>query len=479
MKIEQHSLPVGKLSRNTIPLQPGTILLDLCPLMQALENTGSLSLDRQSLSVFAEVAERYLDSLRELHADRVIELLAEASYYEAGARMLAYNKYPLCAEDPRAIEHACVAACNRVCLKLHQNRSANVLVEEKADGLEDAAHSSAPLIHTEETLQKCEASLTRELFTAVYFAAELALCDITSPLDSEDEFVRLLEKQWEEYGSVQIALEKTRLFYTQFYESSLPSLKNRVVYDIVAEIILRSIQQKTHEQELKNYLRCAEDIHPYSAQTVQNHMHSWIHRISETFPPSSRTEMYQLIATHLAQLRATDIVSLVIGIGSIPRWVADLEARQSKLFGLKPNAESADLQKANDYIALLDKITNDTELELFVKNVLRALGYVVEETPSATQPTTGIQIVEKGRRKLIATVECKTEALEESVRRLIDKIEATHADQGTLITNGDFALSARELAQANNITLVDGTQLRACIIETLSGKSKDSHFLFQ
>ena len=79
MKIEQHSLPVGKLSRNTIPLQPGTILLDLCPLMQALENTGSLSLDRQSLSVFAEVAERYLDSLRVLHADRVIDLLAEAS----------------------------------------------------------------------------------------------------------------------------------------------------------------------------------------------------------------------------------------------------------------------------------------------------------------------------------------------------------------------------------------------------------------
>lgn len=113
-----------------------------------------------------------------------------------------------------------------------------------------------------------------------------------------------------------------------------------------------------------------------------------------------------------------------------------------------------------------NNVETGEEFELFLKELYEQIGYEV-----ALTPTTGDQgadlIVEKSGVKTVVQAKFYSSAVGNSaVQEVIGAIGFYKADKGIVITNNLFTKSAKELAQANNIHLIDGNSL-VSIIETV------------
>lgn len=113
-----------------------------------------------------------------------------------------------------------------------------------------------------------------------------------------------------------------------------------------------------------------------------------------------------------------------------------------------------------------NNIVTGEEFELFLKELYEQLGYEV-----ALTPTTGDQgadlIVEKNETKTVVQAKFYSSAVGNSaVQEVIGAIGFYKANKGLVITNNTFTKSAKELAQANSIHLIDGNSL-VSIIETV------------
>ena len=101
------------------------------------------------------------------------------------------------------------------------------------------------------------------------------------------------------------------------------------------------------------------------------------------------------------------------------------------------------------------------DFEVYLAGLLKKLGF---EEVSGT-PTTGDQgadliATKDGRRIAIQAKRYKGVVGNGAVQEIVAALKFYKADEGWVITTGTFSQSARALAQANDIRLVDGFSLR-------------------
>jgi restriction system protein len=101
------------------------------------------------------------------------------------------------------------------------------------------------------------------------------------------------------------------------------------------------------------------------------------------------------------------------------------------------------------------------EFETYLANLLRTGGFEVSGTP-ATGDQGADLIARKGSRTIaIQAKGYKQPVGNSAVQEVVAALRFYKADEGWVITNSVFTTSARELAHANKIRLIDGNDLKS------------------
>ena len=110
-------------------------------------------------------------------------------------------------------------------------------------------------------------------------------------------------------------------------------------------------------------------------------------------------------------------------------------------------------------LAEIDEM-NGYKFEEFMKGIYENMGYSVEQTPlSGDQGADLILTSKKGIRTAVQVKRYSNKVSNKAVQEVVAAKGFHKCTEGIVVTNSYFTNSARQLAEANNIDLVDRTEL--------------------
>jgi restriction system protein len=116
--------------------------------------------------------------------------------------------------------------------------------------------------------------------------------------------------------------------------------------------------------------------------------------------------------------------------------------------------------KANPPTETFDELSG-VDFEVYLTRLLKKLGFEdVTGTPATGDQGADLLAKKDGRKIAIQAKRYKGRVGNETVQEVVGALKFYKADEGWVITSGRFTQSARALAQANDIHLVDGLDLR-------------------
>jgi len=126
-------------------------------------------------------------------------------------------------------------------------------------------------------------------------------------------------------------------------------------------------------------------------------------------------------------------------------------------------------RKNREILEILKEIDSLTgkEFELFVSLMFKANGYKCKLTPDSHDFGADIIALKNDRKCVIQAKRSITPIGIKAVQEIIGAIKYYGAQQGYVVTNNYFSQSARELARANNILLLDRHYLLKYVEESL------------
>lgn len=110
----------------------------------------------------------------------------------------------------------------------------------------------------------------------------------------------------------------------------------------------------------------------------------------------------------------------------------------------------------------LDSMTG-YEFEDFLKTLLKKMGYKVEPTKYSGDQGADLIIVKFGEKSVIQAKRHRDRVNNKSIQEVVAAIKHYKADTGMVITTSEFTPSAIELADSNNIKLIDRHELEDLI----------------
>jgi len=125
--------------------------------------------------------------------------------------------------------------------------------------------------------------------------------------------------------------------------------------------------------------------------------------------------------------------------------------------------------KANPPTETFDELSG-VEFETYLANLLKTLGFEdIAGTPTSGDQGADLLARKDGRKIAIQAKRYKGSVGNGAVQEIVGALRFYKADEGWVITSGTFTPSARTLAQANSVRLVDGVELRKLV----SGRSPE------
>jgi hypothetical protein len=116
--------------------------------------------------------------------------------------------------------------------------------------------------------------------------------------------------------------------------------------------------------------------------------------------------------------------------------------------------------KANPPTENLDELSG-VDFEVYLANLLKKLGFEdITGTPTTGDQGADLIAIKDGRKIAIQAKRYKGVVGNGAVQEIVGALKFYRADEGWVITSGTFTQSARALAQANSVRLVDGVSLR-------------------
>jgi len=100
------------------------------------------------------------------------------------------------------------------------------------------------------------------------------------------------------------------------------------------------------------------------------------------------------------------------------------------------------------------------EFENYLANLLKSCGFVVSGTPVTGDQGADLIVRKDGRTIAIQAKGYKEPVGNSAVQEIVAALRFYNADEGWVVTNSVFTTSARALAHANNIKLIDGNDLK-------------------
>lgn len=139
--------------------------------------------------------------------------------------------------------------------------------------------------------------------------------------------------------------------------------------------------------------------------------------------------------------------------GRIQHVAAEIESERFKQQLLDESSIiSADLDSLSGY-----------QFESFLKELFIKMGYQVEQTRLSGDQGADLVVVKLGERTVIQAKRFIAAVGNKAVQEIVAAMSLYQAPKGMVVTNSRFTPAAYELARANNIQLIDGSELREFI----------------
>ena len=106
-----------------------------------------------------------------------------------------------------------------------------------------------------------------------------------------------------------------------------------------------------------------------------------------------------------------------------------------------------------------ENITTATEFELYLKQLYIRLGYIVELTKTTGDQGADLILYKDGLKTVVQAKFYSSKVGNKAVQEVVGAIKFYDADYGIVVTNNLFTKSAIELAEVNNIELIDKSRL--------------------
>lgn len=106
-----------------------------------------------------------------------------------------------------------------------------------------------------------------------------------------------------------------------------------------------------------------------------------------------------------------------------------------------------------------ENITTGTEFELYLKKLYIRLGYIVELTKTTGDQGADLILYKDGLKTVVQAKFYSSKVGNKAVQEVVGAIKFYDADYGIVVTNNLFTKSAIELAEVNNIELIDKSRL--------------------
>lgn len=126
------------------------------------------------------------------------------------------------------------------------------------------------------------------------------------------------------------------------------------------------------------------------------------------------------------------------------------------------------LESESEFISM-EKINSmdGYEFESFLSNLFQKMGYKVEQTKLSGDQGADLIISKFGERTAVQAKRHKNQVSNTAVQEVVASIKYYNCDKGMVATTSLFTASAIELADANNVELIDGEKLESLINKSM------------
>ena len=277
---------------------------------------------------------------------------------------------------------------------------------------------------------------------------------------NNQEFYSIVKNLSSEYNLIEATGHACQM-YANFYSNTLTECYKEREFVALFFMLYNSIQikllvsdKKYHfiEEKLFDYERILESIikqssnRNYSSEVLEV---AYLQHLSEIMSISKPSTIFNIL------LRMADLSNDVEEYFKNKELERDRQRFIDGDFTKERNIEKEALLLAN--------VSTGLEFEEYLVNLFRKLGYQVEGTKASGDQGADLIIFKDGIKTVVQAKFYSGKVGNKAVQEVVSAIAFYKADNGMVVTNNYYTPSAIELAEANDIKLVDGDKLNALI----------------
>lgn len=138
-------------------------------------------------------------------------------------------------------------------------------------------------------------------------------------------------------------------------------------------------------------------------------------------------------------------------------WLVESSLKKIKGNELKKYEESL-LNQDADLLQRIDSM-DGYEFEKFLKELFSRMGYEVMHTQLSGDQGADLVVIKHGQKTVVQAKRFSGSVGNGAVQEVVGAIKFYKADKGMVVTNSEYTASARKLALANNVELINGAIL--------------------
>lgn len=310
--------------------------------------------------------------------------------------------------------------------------------------------------HRDEMAKK-EIYYTVDVFiTCVCISKIIYIIDRVNNLRFDSELYVMMKKMVTGIKDKDLIIKKIKPIYKEFYNKDFGNLKTDYLITLFLEFLYNKVIEDTKNIDYKIYV---------SKEAIQTMVNSLI---IEKSLLKNKISIENNIIEELSKYQKYNIEDLINILSNMKDWrqeYCDLYLKNKSMNDkerfLDGNFEKEEQEFNEKYN--LNNITTGSQFELYLENLFKDLGYKVKHSGKAGDQGADL-VLKYGEKIYVVQAKYYSSRLDNTpVQEVVGAIKYYNANQGVVITNSSFTKGAENLAKANNIILIDGSELKKII----------------
>ena len=261
-----------------------------------------------------------------------------------------------------------------------------------------------------------------------------------------------------EINDIELISKKTRPLYEEFYKKELGNVESDILYTILVKLITNKTNNEEITEEIKEKFTNIKEFDAY--------MEEWAIELAKK---DKRANIYMSVLKQIKnRINPDDFNLFITAIKQTYKYagVYNYNVKHSEKIDMRTRYLHGDFSKEKEEINEkynFNNISTGTQFELYLTELFKKLGYKTIHNGKAGDQ--GADLILK-KDDYIYAIQAKfyTDKLSNTpIQEIVGALKYYNANQGVVITNSTFTEGAKDLAKANNVILIDGTDLKKLV----------------